>query len=206
MSDTHYSPTARSLSPAAQAVLEAVAGRARPGTVIVVAGLPASGKTTTSTTLADLSEAIVLDKDTYAPLLEQSIMSELTGDAFDRDSDTYRTMVSPHLYASLATVACAVAQKCPVILDAPFLSFVSAAAASGISLGDRIKAVAGDPAVQIVTVWVTTDPAHIRSRMLARGAARDASKLADFDTYRTTVLESGICELGRKVTDHHIET
>ncbi|MEU7768918.1 AAA family ATPase [Nocardia sp. NPDC049190] len=63
--------------------------------VTVVCGFPAAGKTTVTRFLSELIDSVVLDKDTFAPQLEEAVMSELTGDPHDRDSDCYRRVVSP---------------------------------------------------------------------------------------------------------------
>ncbi|MEV0110487.1 AAA family ATPase [Nocardia sp. NPDC050799] len=69
--------------------------------MLVICGFPASGKSSTARFLAARTGAVVLDKDRLAPMLEESIMGRLTGDPFDRDSDTYREVVAPRIYDSL---------------------------------------------------------------------------------------------------------
>ncbi|WP_131816832.1 AAA family ATPase [Nocardia salmonicida] len=59
----------------------------------VLCGFPATGKTTAARLLADLVDLVVLDKDTFAPRLEESVMAELTGNPHD----LYRRVVSPPL-------------------------------------------------------------------------------------------------------------
>jgi hypothetical protein len=52
-----------------------------------------------------------------------------------------------------------------------------------------------------VTVWIDSPAEQIRQRMIARGSARDAPKLADWPAYRSGVLDSGIRELAHTVCD-----
>jgi hypothetical protein len=81
--------------------------------VIVICGFPASGKSSAARFLAERIGAVVLDKDQLAPLLEESIMGRLTGDPFDRDTDTYRDLVAPGIYDSLIRTGLTVAERHP---------------------------------------------------------------------------------------------
>ncbi|OXR39576.1 hypothetical protein B7C42_08356 [Nocardia cerradoensis] len=57
----------------------------------------------------------------------------------------------------------------------------------------------------VVTVWIDSPTEQVRQRMIARGSARDAPKLADWTGYRSGVLDSGVRELARTVCDLVIE-
>ncbi|WP_170112346.1 AAA family ATPase [Nocardia fluminea] len=170
--------------------------------VTIICGFPAAGKTTAARFLADLVDPVVLDKDTFAPQLEESVMSELNGNPFDRDSDLYRRVVSPNIYAALLNHAVRVGARCPVLVDAPFLGHVQAAADNGVLLTDHIRAATAASDVEIRTVWINTDTARIRDRMVGRGAERDQHKLMAWDGYRTAVLDSGLAQAGPAVADH----
>ncbi|WP_280247400.1 MULTISPECIES: AAA family ATPase [Nocardia] len=172
--------------------------------ITVVCGFPAAGKTTATRLLAEMLNPVVLDKDTFAPQLEESVMSELNGNPHDRDSDLYRRVVAPHLYAALVQQAVTIAKRCPVVVDAPFLGYVETAAQRGLPLADYIRAITQAPDARIRTVWVDTDTDRIRDRMRRRGAERDLPKLSDWNTYRTTVLDSGLARTGPSVVDHVI--
>lgn len=187
-------------SATAHQALRELAAHAATG-VTVVCGFPAAGKTTAARLLAELIDPIVLDKDTFAPRLEESVMAELTGNPHDRDSDLYRRVVSPHLYAALVQQAVTIARRCPVVVDAPFLGYISAAGEQGQRLSDYIRTIAGGDAT-IRTVWVDTDTVRIRDRMARRGAERDRTKLCDWETYRTGVLDSGLALTGPAVVDY----
>ncbi|WP_063036286.1 AAA family ATPase [Nocardia grenadensis] len=172
--------------------------------VTVVCGFPAAGKTTATRMLVELVDPIVFDKDTFVPHLEEAVMAELTGNPHDRDSDLYRRVVAPHVYAALVQQAVTVGRRCPVIVDAPFLGYIDSAGQLGLRLTDYFRTFADVGDVGIRTVWVGTDTAQIRKRMIQRGAAHDRPKLADWDAYRVNVLESGLAHTGPRVTDHLI--
>ncbi len=170
--------------------------------MLVICGFPASGKSSAARFLAARTGAVVLDKDRLAPMLEESIMSRLTGDPFDRDSDTYREVVAPGIYDSLIRSGLTVAQRHPVILDAPFLSTLRAAADAGQSLGFFLRDHAGaEASVPVVTIWIDSSAEQIKRRMITRNSARDAPKLTDWHGYQSGVLDSGIRELARSVCD-----
>ncbi|MEV0538226.1 AAA family ATPase [Nocardia salmonicida] len=99
-------------SSSALSSLRELATLARSG-VTIICGFPAAGKTTATRFLAGLVDAVVLDKDTFAPQLEESVMSELNGNPFDRDSDIYRRVVSPNIYAALLNHAVRIGARCP---------------------------------------------------------------------------------------------
>lgn len=168
---------------------------------IVLCGFPASGKSSAAQFLTTLTDAITLDKDRYAHDLEVSVMSVLT-QPHDRDSDVYKTVVAPHIYTGLIRTALTVAAKHPVVLDAPFLGAIQQAADHGTTLREHLHTIADlDTPAPVTTIWIDATPNDIRTRMHARGLERDAGKLADWDTYRTTVLDNGLRELAHSVVD-----
>ncbi|WP_433678314.1 AAA family ATPase [Nocardia sp. CA-119907] len=174
---------------------------------VVLCGFPASGKSTAAQHLAALTSAVVLDKDTLAPMLEQSVMARLTGDPFDRDSEIYRSVVAPGIYDSLIGTGLVVAQRHPVILDAPFLSPIREASAAGVLLGQYLRARSGaTDDLPVVTVWLDSAPEVIRGRMVARGAQRDHPKLTNWVAYDRDVLAGGVRELAHTVCDVVIDS
>ncbi|WP_435592404.1 AAA family ATPase [Nocardia sp. bgisy118] len=170
--------------------------------LVLLCGFPASGKSTAAAYLRALCGAVVLDKDRFVPLLEEQVMEQLTGDRNDRDSDTYRTLISPGLYEGLIRTGLTAAAAAPVVLDAPFLSTIRNAHAAGRTLSEYVR---GYPeaarSMPIVTVWLDTPADRIRARMIARGADRDAPKLAEWEAYRSAVLESGTREKACRACD-----
>ncbi len=167
--------------------------------------VPAAGKTTAARLLAELVDPVVLDKDTFASRLEESVMAELTGNPHDRDRDLYRRVVSPHLYAALVEQAVTIARRCPVVADAPFLGYIAAASEQGQRLSRLHPTITGGE-IAIRTVWVDTDTTRLRERMAHRGAERDQPKLADRETYRTGVLDSELAHNGTRVVDYLVSS
>jgi predicted kinase len=201
MTETLRQGGAVGLSRAAVDALDTMlAGRSEGTGVVLVCGFPASGKSTVTRYLADQLGAVVFDKDGLAPGLEESVMAELTGDPYDRDSAVYRRVVGPHIYQALVLNALRVGRQCPVILDAPFLEYVRTAAGLGVRLSDHISAQAAAP-VPVTTVWVAARPEVIRARMTSRGEPRDQPKLDDWPAYLGSVLESGVLADARDVVD-----
>ncbi|MEV0355346.1 ATP-binding protein [Nocardia sp. NPDC050697] len=174
---------------------------------VVICGFPASGKSTAARFLHSRTGAPILDKDRFAPLLEETLMARLTGDPHDRDSATYRALLSPGIYDGLIRTALTVAASAPVLVDAPFLSVIRAAHAAGRSLAEHFRAVSGTPdSVPVRTLWLDAPPERIRERMIARGAERDAPKLADWAAYHDGVLAAGNREQAHAVCDLVLET
>ncbi|WP_433629082.1 AAA family ATPase [Nocardia sp. CA-120079] len=192
-------PTASEL--ALTSDLDRIAASAKEG-VTFICGFPASGKSTAARYLAQRTDAIILDKDTFAPDLEESVMAELSGNPHDRDSDVYMRVVNPHIYTALVTEALSVGQRTPVVVDAPFIGHVRAAARQKLSLAEYFKSIAPVSPPPVRTVWISADPDLIRERMARRGAPRDACKLADWYTYRAEVLDSGIEASAEAVVDY----
>ncbi|MFB7718075.1 AAA family ATPase [Nocardia sp. NPDC056100] len=174
--------------------------------VLAVCGFPGSGKSTAAWFVAAAAGASVLDKDSFAPNLEKAVMAQLTGDPYDRDSDSYKTVVAPHIYEGLVRTGFTVAMKHPVVLDAPFLAAITQAANAGMSLSEYLRTLASASApLPVTTIWVDSSAAEIHSRMTARGEERDAPKLADWEVYQTAVLDSGLREIAHSVVDLVIE-
>ncbi|MGW4718191.1 AAA family ATPase [Nocardia sp. NPDC004260] len=206
MTDDHPALSTALPQPVAGALRDAVTGLHSCGAV-VVAGFPGSGKSTAAAYLANVLGAPVLDKDRFAPLLEQSVMRKLTGDPHDRDSDTYRTLVGPGIYDGLIRTGLTVAATHPVVLDAPFLSTIRHAATREMPLRDHLRDYTGLPeSVPLVTIWLDAAEPVIRARMIARDAERDAPKLADWEIYRKEVLDSGVRALAHAFCDLVIAT
>ncbi|MFI1919309.1 AAA family ATPase [Nocardia sp. NPDC020380] len=170
--------------------------------ILAICGFPASGKSTAAQFVASITDASVLDKDDFAPTLEQAVMARLTENPFDRDSQDYKTVVAPGIYEGLVRVGFTIARQHPIVLDAPFLSLIHQAAKAEIPLGEHLRRLSGASSPSpVVTVWMDCSSAEIRSRMTARGEARDAPKLADWDTYQSAVLDGNLREIAHSVVD-----
>ncbi|WP_328411994.1 AAA family ATPase [Nocardia sp. NBC_00403] len=190
------------LPEAVTAALDDVATTLNGRGVVVICGFPGSGKSTAATYLAARVRAIVLDKDSFAPRLEQDVMRALGSDPFDRDSEVYRSVVSPGVYDGLIRMGLGIGSRHPVVLDAPFLSVIREAAVAGLRLGQHLRERTRTPNSRVVqTIWLDSTATQVKERMIDRGAERDAPKLADWDAYRSTVLDSGLREIAHAVVD-----
>ncbi|WP_330183824.1 ATP-binding protein [Nocardia sp. NBC_01503] len=168
--------------------------------VIVVCGFPAVGKSSGVRMLAADRDALVLDKDSFAPALEEAVMTELTGNPFDRDSAIYRRVVGPHIYDALVRNALAIGRHQIVVVDAPFIEYVMRARSESCSLAGYLCAKVDHP-VSVRTVWMSASPEVIHTRIVRRGAERDRPKLADWAVYRSAVLDSGVDLAAQEVVD-----
>ncbi|WP_433661101.1 AAA family ATPase [Nocardia sp. CA-128927] len=170
--------------------------------VLVMCGFPGSGKSTAAAWVAAQAGAYVLDKDDFASRLERDVMGALVGDPSDRNSELYWSVMVPGIYEGLIRTGLGIAVHHPIVLDGPFLSVIRQAADAGLSLGQHIRAVAQAPDSLVVhSVWLDSSAVQIKQRMITRGAERDRGKLADWETYRQNVLDSGTREIAHTVVD-----
>jgi predicted kinase len=131
--------------------------------VVVVAGPPGSGKSTVAAAVARALGAALIDIDvTFAPIVP------LFG-------EHPRSVLREAIYAGLTDTAVAAAQTgVHVVVAAPFTRERRDARAWG-ELRDRLA----EAGAQAHLVWLRVPDATLLERLAARGAGRDASKLAN---------------------------
>ncbi|WP_164983804.1 AAA family ATPase [Cellulomonas endophytica] len=141
--------------------------------VVVLTGAPASGKSVTGAAYARLTGAALLDQDTLTNPLVDVVAGLL--DVHDYADPRLAAATRDARYECLLRVA----EDClrvgvPVVLVAPFTTERRDAAAWG-RLAARMAAAGGRARL----AWLRVAPDELERRLVGRGAARDAAKLAD---------------------------
>lgn len=145
---------------------------ARPA-ALVVTGAPGAGKSTLGAALAALLGAALLDQDVLTGPLVAAVCAQLGTDDLD-DPRVVAATRAPRYEALTATAEDCLRCGTPAVLVAPFTRERTDPAAWR-ALSARLRAAGGAPRL----VWATVPPAELVRRVRARGAARDAAKLAD---------------------------
>lgn len=148
-------------------------------TVVVVGGYASSGKTEFGRILARLTGWPMLDKDSTTRPVVEAALEKLGESPHDREGRTYLEVVRPAEYEALREVTLEnVGVGNSAIMTAPFIRELRDPAWC-----QRMLAELDGLGATAHAVWVRCDPESMRTYLGRRGAARDASKLANWADY-----------------------
>ena len=150
----------------------------------MVAGAPGAGKSTVAELLLHRLDPVpaLLDKDVLFPGFVVEVLAAHGRPFGEREGAFYDEHVKAHEYGGMTAAARQIrGYGCPVMLVAPFTTQIRDPArwrAWVLELG-------GDP---VRLVWVRSEAALLRRRLLDRATDRDGGKLDDFGTFLGRML------------------
>ncbi|MDW2796691.1 AAA family ATPase [Clostridium boliviensis] len=146
--------------------------------LILVTSPPASGKTYVSKQLAkNLKHVVYLDKDTLIVLSKQIFV--VAGQEYNRSSDFFEANIRDYEYAAIVDLAMEALEYDDIVLiNAPFTREIRD---TGYMNALREKLIKKNTVLTVI--WVQTDAAVCRQRMIDRNSDRDQWKLDHWDEY-----------------------
>jgi DNA-binding transcriptional regulator YhcF (GntR family)/predicted kinase len=151
--------------------------------VLLIGGYAGSGKTELGRVLARETGWAMLDKDTLTRPVVEVALEILGCSPNDRDSEQYLTRIRPREYEALINAMTEnVRSGNSAIVTAPFIKEFK-----DVAWLDRIEASCVDLGAKISIVWVYCDADTMQTYIRHRGAARDATKLGDWQKYLTSI-------------------
>jgi shikimate kinase len=152
----------------------------------VVAGPPGAGKSTVARMLLGQLDPVpaLLDKDTMYGSFVAATLAAADRLPGEREGLWYDEHIKVHEYSGMTATAREIrSYGCPVLLSGPFTGQIHDA--------ERL-------------VWVRSDAATLRRRLLARASERDAAKLADFAAFTARMRLDDIPAVPHTVIDNRL--
>ena len=146
--------------------------------LILVTSPPACGKTYISKELSkNLKNIVYLDKDTLICLSKQ--IFKVANEEYNRSSDFFEEHIRNYEYDVVLDLALEALDYCDTALvNAPFTREVR-----DKEYMDNLRAKLAERDVELVVIWVETDPEVCHQRMIERNSDRDTWKLENWDKY-----------------------
>lgn len=148
--------------------------------LVLIGGVPGSGKTHVGKTIAQQTSAVYLDKDTVSQLFTEQLLVALGSNKDDRESEVYIHKVRPIEYETLMALALENISQASnhVICSAPFLYQYSSP-----KWLNKLSAQLKEMGAELILVWLSVDVATAKIRLTQRNTPRDAWKLANWHEY-----------------------
>ena len=167
--------------------------------LILVTSPPACGKTYVAMKLAaELNHVVYLDKDALIILSRQ--IFEVANQPYDRSSDFFEEHIRDYEYAAILDMAVDALEYDDIaLINAPFTREVRNPRFMESLRQDLMRKNA-----RLYVVWVVTDPAICKKRMIRRNSDSDTWKLAHWDEYMAKTDFSIPEELNDKSKDQEL--
>lgn len=147
--------------------------------LILIGGMPGSGKTHIGKEIAKKKSCVFIDKDTVSRFFTEAMLVSLGSSKNDRESDIYLSKVRDLEYDTMLKQAWENIQlNQNVICSAPFMGeFLNEKWLKNIDFEAKLNE------ASLLKLWINVDLPTARKRIIARNAGRDNWKIANWDTY-----------------------